>query len=376
MRVALTYPDVSRTGGIERVVLECARHLHRRGHEVHLFASRWQADSLPKGATVHRVPSPSRPAALAMLQYRRRATRALRAIAPSAQVHASFGSQSPLGGVLWVPSVHKAAMEMILARRGRGRRLVQQVNPDHLMRLRFEREYYAGRGYAGLIACTAQVRAELARYHDVPEEDVVVLPLGFDDSEFNVNRRAELRERARSALGYGPAERVVVFVANELERKGFDTLLHAIARLRFPEVNLLVVGKVDPARHRSEIERLGLQSRVRYTGPAADVGFFHAASDVFALPTRYEPWGLAIVEALASGLPVVTTRLAGASVAITPAENGCLLDDPDDVDALASSLERLIGAELEAATVSASVSHLRWPAVLFRYEEILRSRAA
>jgi UDP-glucose:(heptosyl)LPS alpha-1,3-glucosyltransferase len=276
-----------------------------------------------------------------------------------------------------VPSVHQAAMDMILSRRGLVGRLTQRVNPDHRTRLRLERDYYADRSYAGLIACTEQVRDELARYHSVPEEDVVVQPLGFDSSEFDVSRRAELRPRARAELGLGSGDRVVLFVANELERKGFDTLVRAIARLRDPDVQLLVVGRVSSVGYAGELDGLGLTQRVRFLGPSSDIGYFHAAADVFALPTRYEPWGLVIVEALASGLPVVTTRLAGAAAVVDEDRTGCLLDDPDDVEATAAGLDRLLrGGAASPEAASASVSELAWPRVLERYERILLDVAA
>lgn len=376
MRVALTYPDVTRAGGIERVVVECANYLAARGHDTRLIASRVEPGVVDDRVRVEHVPSPRRPVFMAMLRYRARATRALEAAADEIDVHASFGSQSPRGGVLWVPSVHQAAMDMILSRRGLLGRTKQRINPDHLARLRLERGYYAGRSYAGLIACTEQVRDELARYHAVPEEDVVVQPLGFDLSEFNVTRRGELRARARAELGLGSDDRAVAFVANELERKGFDTLVRAIARLREPDVHMLVVGAVSPAPYAGELDRLGLASRVRFVGPSGDVGYYHAAADVFALPTRYEPWGLAIVEALGSGLPVLTTRLAGASVAVEDGRTGRLLDDPDDVEAAAGALEWLLreGAA-PAEAISASVSELAWPRVLERYERILAAVA-
>jgi UDP-glucose:(heptosyl)LPS alpha-1,3-glucosyltransferase len=372
MRVALTYPDVTRAGGIERVVLECANYLVSRGHEARLLASRVEPGALDERVRVEHIQSPRKPDFMAMLRYRRRATDALAAAAGATDVHASFGSQSPRGGVLWVPSVHQAAMDMILSRRGFPGRLKQRVNPDHLTRLRLERDYYAGRTYAALIACTEQVRNELARYHAVPEQDVAVQPLGFDNSEFDVSRRNELRPGARAELGLGPGDRVVVFVANELERKGFDTLLRAIARLREPDLHLLVVGRVSPAGYAGELDRLGLGPRVRFVGPSSDIGYFHAAADAFALPTRYEPWGLVIIEALASGLPVVTTRLAGAAAAVEEGRAGWLLDDPDDVEGTAVGLDwALRGGAASPEAISASVNGLAWPRVLERYESIL-----
>jgi UDP-glucose:(heptosyl)LPS alpha-1,3-glucosyltransferase len=376
VRIALTYPDIRLSGGIERVVVECATHLYGASHEVHLLASRVEPGVLPEGIALHAVPSRRRPAGLAMVQYRRRATAELARLGERIDVHASFGAQSPGGGVYWVPSVHRAALDVILGRRTGAARLVQALNPDHLVRLRLEERHYRTRSYATLIASSETVRNDLVRYYDVPPEDIHLLPLGFRDEEFSASRRSRLRPEARASLGLGDSTRVVLFVANELERKGFGPLLEALSRLHDPDVKLLVVGNVSAGPYQETIERLGLGSRVEFLGPSADVGFVHAAADVFALPTLYEPWGLVIVEALASGLPVVTTALAGASVAIQPGVTGEVLDDPEDAARLAELLGALLnGAAVDAETISKSVEHLSWRRVLERYERILGGAA-
>ena len=177
-----------------------------------------------------------------------------------------------------------------------------------------ERQILSPGGYSHLLAAADRVKADVVERYGVPEGDVTVQPLGFDPRAFSVARRRGHRAEARAELGYDDEDRVVVFVANELERKGFDCLLEAAASVG--DVRLLVVGRVDLGPYRERIERLGLAGRVRAVGSVSDVVAYHAAADVFALPTRYEPWGLVIVEALAAGLPVVTSRLAGASVAV------------------------------------------------------------
>ena len=375
MRIALTYPHVNLVAGMERVVVESANHLTRAGHDVTVYATRW-ADVLEPEVRRHHVPTRPRPDALHVLQYSRRAGRALAVASPRNDVHASFTALSPPGGVYWTPSVHRAAYDEALARRSGSQRWVMRVNPFHLVRLQAERATFRPGGCALVLALTPDVKADVMRFYGVPAADIEVLPLPFDPAKFNAGRRAELRERARTALGYGERDRVVAFIANELERKGFDTLLEALARLE-PEVRLLVVGRVDGSRYQSQMERLGLSDRVRFHGPSEDVGLQHAAADAFALPTRYEPWGLVIVEALASGLPVVTSRLAGAAQAVREDETGRLLDDPDDPEELAAGLRwALNGAAPEPAAISASVADLTWERVLARYEAILARVAA
>ena len=115
-----------------------------------------------------------------------------------------------------------------------------------------------------------------------------------------------------------------------------------------------------------------MSERVKFTGPSNDVADYYAAADVFALPTQYEAWGLVIVEAMASGLRVLTSRLAGAAVAVDEGRTGRLLDDPADVTEIAGKLRRLLDEDGPSPDeVSASVAKYEWAQVLQGYESIL-----
>jgi UDP-glucose:(heptosyl)LPS alpha-1,3-glucosyltransferase len=367
VRVALTYPHVTLRGGVERVVVDTARHLVRAGHEVHVFAATFEDGVLDPAAVQHPVDVPARPDAVAALEFRRRATIALAADWPDWDTHASFSALSPLGGVFWCPSVHRQAYETMVGRRNLQGRLLQRVNPYHVVRLRLERQLLSPGGYAKVIALTDAISDEIQRFYDVPPEDIVVQPQGYDAERFSVARRAELRGPVRAELGLREEEQAVVFVANELERKGFDTLAAAAGLLGDLPLRLVVVGRVDAGRVRALAGE-----DVIVTGSTDDPARYMAAADAFALPTRYEPWGLVIVEALASGLPVVTTRLAGASRAVEDGRTGRLLASPDDPDELADALRWALGGGPVAEEVlEASVDWLRWEHVIGRYAEIL-----
>jgi len=374
MRVALSFPACHRRGGVERVILESANFLQRRGHEVHVFTSRWDEQLLEPGITCHRVRTAGRPAPLSVLTFAHQSRRELRQMRPCPDVLGSFGVQSPPGGVLWVQSVHKAWLEASRARRPLSGRLRQRLNPFHPVILALEHYQFAGRRYRKLIALTEQVKADLSRLYGVPDSDVEVIANGFAPAEFNLDRAQQLRDGVRRRLGFAEGERVVVFAANEFERKGFGPLLDATASLNDRSVHLLAVGRLNPTAYAGTIDRMGLSDRVKFTGPTDDVAQYYAAADLFALPTQYEAWGLVIVEAMACGLPVVTSRLAGAAIAVTEGQSGYLLDDPQSVQEIAEKLRLLLGGQhADRQWIAASVAPFSWPNVLPVYERVLEA---
>jgi len=371
MRIALIYPGCHRRGGIERVLLECANFLSDRGHEIHLIAADWDETLLRPAIVRHRVPLNFRfPAAMA-LEFAVRSSAALRAMKPAPDVVGAFGVQCP-SGVLWVPSVHRTWINISRQHRGVAGRLKQLCNPFHSVILALERSYFTGRKYKKLLALTHDVRTDLISLYGVPAQDIEILPNGFLESEFNIEKRFERRSEVRCKLGYTESDRVVIFVANELQRKGFFPLIEAVKSLDDPRVKILAVGRLDRAACKKELDRLDLSKRVHFTGPTSDAASYYAAADVFALPTQYEAWGLVIVEAMACGLPVLTSRLAGAAIAVQDGKTGRLLDDPRNVSEITAKLRPLLdGNHASAQEIAASVEQYYWSKIFTRYERAL-----
>jgi UDP-glucose:(heptosyl)LPS alpha-1,3-glucosyltransferase len=367
MRIALSNPDVGLAGGVERVVAEAANRLTAMGHHITVYASRVQAGVLNPKVRVRRVAVPASLDAHAGLGFRSRCTAAITADQPD--VHGAFSVLSPLGGVFWAPSVHRVGYRLLLSRRSATGRLAVRFHPYHRVRLRLERSMFAPGGCAGILAQTPDVRADIVRcYADVGEIDV--LPLGYDPTLFDPERRLARRDDVRRGYGFASDDRVFLFIANELERKGFDVLLEAASRM--PEAKILGAGRRAPSRQ--VVEAVGLQKRLVWVGHASDVGALYAAADALVLPTRYEPWGLVIIEALGSGLPVVTSRLAGAAEAVNDGRTGTLLENPEDSDELADAMRWAIqDCSAPPDEIAASVREYAWDRIVDRYGRALES---
>jgi glycosyltransferase involved in cell wall biosynthesis len=372
--VAVLFPTVGHRGGIERVCWDLLEFLAPR--HATAFVGSSAPEGLPRGVSMATVPGSAEPRVYELRARRDRFAAVVSSLRPGVRV--TLGSVVPPGDVLWVPSVHRAWLHA--ARTVRTGRVtlpawVRFAMPRHRVLLSMEAEYFT-EGRPRRILCTSPREVEdLVRYYHVDPGLTTVVPNPFDPERFNPDRRARDRDLARAELGIAEGELALMFVANELHRKGFAQLLEAMALADDRRMIVHVVGRAPIAPFRATIRRLGLEARVREHGSTADVGWYLSAADLMVLPTQYEPFGLVIIEALASGVPVLTTRLAGAASAVRDGRTGLVLDDPYDVDGLAALLVRAAGADLEqwGAEAATSVDEFRRDVVLRRVESLIFS---
>jgi len=373
MKIALSFPGCNRRGGVERIMFECARYLATNGHDVTVFASEFEQPAEGR-VKYHHVPVPSRPSFMRGPRYFRQCTRVLDR--NRFQAFNTHGVVCPFWGVHWAQSVHRAWMDRSRSFRAPWSvaRMKMRLNPLHPMILKLEEEHFGKRQYRKVITTTPEVQKDLEHYYNVPAADVVVIPNGFAPDEFNPARRAERRPAEREKLGLKPDDVALLFVANELERKGYRTLLSALSILKSPRLRLIVIGRPPVEEVRRQARDAGEEQAILACGSTGDVAAFHAAADIFVLPTQYEAFCLAILEALGSGLPVITTKIPGADNAIQPGVNGLLINDPRSGEELAEALRKLLD-DTARSTFSArapdTVRDYQWPVVLKRYENVL-----
>jgi glycosyltransferase involved in cell wall biosynthesis len=147
-------------------------------------------------------------------------------------------------------------------------------------------------------------------------------------------------EEDRAALGLPAAVALGLFVGDiRTPRKNLDTVLKAVAKV--PAVHLAVVGKLDGSPYPQMATQMGIEDRVHFLGFRRDVASLMRAADSFVFPSRYEACSLVLLEALGSGLPVITAETAGGAEIITP-ECGVVLQDPNDVAGIAEALQMLV----------------------------------
>jgi glycosyltransferase involved in cell wall biosynthesis len=217
-----------------------------------------------------------------------------------------------------------------------------------------------------VVAVSGTVRNELLAM-GVDAGRLHVIANGVDTAEFAPGPA----ERARFGL---PAEPVIALFAGDITtpRKNLDTVLRALQRA--PGVHLAVAGHCDRSPYPDMARSMGLADRVHFVGFRCDMNALMRSVDMFVLPSRYEPFGLVVLEAMASGLPVLTTIQAGVS-GLIPSDAGCVLDDPEDADRMAAWMTALAGdaalrQRMGDAARALAEAH-RWPAMAGEYVKLL-----
>jgi len=203
---------------------------------------------------------------------------------------------------------------------------------------------FLGRHIDRIVSLTSQIQSELLEV-GFPPDKIVVIPNGVDTRQFRPASKGE-KERIRENLAL-PKSPIVTFVGGLKPKKRVDFLLLAWTRIqeRHPDAHLLLIGD-GPLRPRLEAlcRLLGLATSVTFIGAVENVHLYLRASDLFVLPSLGEGLANALLEAMATGLPVITTDTVGNRDVIVQGENG-LLFPQDDEQALASLILRVLDGD-------------------------------
>lgn len=353
MKIALNSELVgARRGGAEKYAGSLARALATAGHEVHVVAREVDPGELPPEVVVHPVTLRRWPGLGALRAYRFAAAseQVLRGL--SVDLILGFSKVWYQDAYLSVGGPHPATLEYS-HRRFRSTtvrafwQLGKLLSPKQwVFRLIDHKAFGCGDRPTHVIAPSRMSAEHFVEYHGVPRERISVVYNGLDNAR-PLADAAAARQAFRHRHGLGPSEVAVLFVARNYSLKGLDPLLQAFAPVvtRYPQARLVVCGSRHESHHRRQAQRLGLGSRVQFLGFVDDVRECFAGADLFAFPTFYDPCSLVVLEAMAAGLPVITTRQNGAGELLREGIDGFVIDSPWAVEQLTHQLQRLVGNE-------------------------------
>ena len=199
-------------------------------------------------------------------------------------------------------------------------------------------------GLRAVICNSQMVATEIRRHFSIAADKLHVIYSGIDLEHFHPGHRRTMREAARTEFGFKGEDTVFSFVGSGFARKGLATAIDALAATRRHDMKLVVAGQDRTAtKFVAQSARAGVADQVIFLGGREDVRSVYAASDCFILPTRYDPFPNAALEALAMGVPIIVSRQCGAAELVIPGRNGWVCE-PGSVSQLARLMAELAGA--------------------------------
>ena len=227
-----------------------------------------------------------------------------------------------------------------------GRRLLLTVNPYHGYIRWAEKQVFTSPRLKAVICNSKMVREEIRLYFGLPDEKLQIIHNGVDTEIFHP-RLKQHRADIRAKHGIPEEANLFLFVGSGFERKGVAALLEAMTQLPASACLLLVGRDKRMGKFRRHAEQLGLGGRVVFVGSQPDVRPYYGSADVLVLPTLYDPFPNVVLEAMATGLPVITSTKCGAAELVESGGGG-MVCDALDIPALARAMQSLMVPERAA----------------------------
>ena len=321
LRICFVRRGYSQSGGAEAYLKRLAHGIVEAGYDAQLVTTEaWPRDDWPFGA-IRRLQSGS------VMEFARN----LEKIRPQLRCNVLMSLERA-----WSCDVYRAGdgvHRAWLARRRKFElpleRFVRGLNPKHRAILRLEEALLANRGAGRVIVNSQMVKAEIVELYGYPADKIDLVRNGVPLGQFRFDPK--LREESRDQLKVERDEFALLFAGSGWERKGLRFAIAAMALCDNRKLRLLVAGRGNQRYYKSK--------HVQFLGEVPDPARVYSAADIFILPTIYDPFSNACLEALACGLPVITTRSNGFSEIIENGVHGSTVDLANNVTGLRDAIQ-------------------------------------
>jgi UDP-glucose:(heptosyl)LPS alpha-1,3-glucosyltransferase len=351
VKIALVHKRLDKSGGTELDLYRTAAGLRDLGHEVHLFCSEFVIDP-PERTFAHSIPIVPLGRTARLWSFATIAPRIIRPFPCDLVMNFDrlfFQDVLRSGG-----GSHRAFLQEVGKEGGLRRRLWHRLSPYHRSLLALERQQFKPGHYKRILTVSEAVKRELLATYAVPKDKVTVIYNGVDHKRFHPGLRDRFRETIRKKWHIPPDAPVVLFVGNSFRRKGLDRLLKVWSFPEMKEIYLMVVGDdARPGRYKALAERQA-NGRVVFVGRRDDVECYYGAADLLALPAVTEAFGNVVLEALASGLPVVVSRNVGAAEVLRGGLAEGIVVHPEDPEEIGTQLLAMLQRSLHPSFSSAA----------------------
>ena len=345
LRIVFVRRGYSRSGGAEAYLKRLAAGIVKAGCEVQLVTTNeWPEDQRPFGS-IKRLGSTSGIGFADELEQ----------IRPQLHCDVLLSLER-----VWSCDVYRAGdgvHRAWLARRRKFeiplKQFVRGASRKHRDLLQLEESLFEKRKAGRVIVASQMVVNEITDLYRYPADKINVVRNGVPLDRFRFD--PELRERSRAGLKLKQDQIALLFAGSGWERKGLLFAIEAMALCKNRKMRLLLAGRGDARQYQTMRLRFWRENPVEFLGEVADLVPVYAAADIFILPTIYDPFSNACLEALASGLPVITTRSNGFSEIIKDGVHGSVIEDAGNLIALRDAIRFWSDSSLRDAARSANI---------------------
>jgi UDP-glucose:(heptosyl)LPS alpha-1,3-glucosyltransferase len=224
-----------------------------------------------------------------------------------------------------------------------------------------------------LIAVSSLVQRDLEENYGIPKDNITVVHNGVNLQDFFPPSYNE-KEKLQQKYGFDKSKISLLFIGGSAyERKGFRFLCKALPQIS-KDVTIIAVCRRLSKEYRKILSDNALDERVKIIEYVPNISEIYRAVDIYALPTIYDPFPLATLEAMASGLPVVISSFAGSTDIIKDWKNGIIIDDPRNVMKLATLINKLAESDsmrkFMGSNARETVERLSWSNVARKIMEV------
>ncbi|MFN3480648.1 MAG: glycosyltransferase family 4 protein [Thermodesulfovibrionales bacterium] len=317
-------------GGAERYLQTLIRELIKLGHEIHVFANQWSDE---EGIIFHKVDIIPFTSFLSTFTFNRNSRFKIQdsrfdcIISFERTTHQDIYRAGEGCHAEWLRI--RSGFEPLY------KKVTFKINPLHLLLLHLEKRIF--RDTRLIIANSKMVKEQIIKHYGVPDDKIITIYNGVDLERFNPGNREPWRHSVRDSLGISEESMVLLFVGSGFERKGLGTLIKALPLIK-ADTKVLILGKGKVYKYMALAKRLGVSERILFLGAQSEIERFYVAADLFVLPTLYDPFSNATLEAMASGLPVITTNNNGAAEIIDNRKEGYVIESLSDHEELADKI--------------------------------------
>ncbi|MBI2608009.1 MAG: glycosyltransferase family 4 protein [Deltaproteobacteria bacterium] len=332
MRLVFIKKKFNPYGGAEKYLLTLIHHLKKEKEDIHIISADWPEI---KGITQHFVNHISWDSTLSTWSFNKKASHMVDALKPDLTI--SFERTT-------CQDIYRAGdgcHQEWLAQRKKSSSLFKKLSfyfsPLHRTLLHFDKKIFTKTPY--IIANSHYVKDQIIRYYKVLDSKIQVLYNGVDTHYFTPTINKEVRPFT------------LLFIGSDFERKGLEVVLKSL-KLLPSNIKLNVVGKGNIHKYKKIAQEENVLERVTFLGPQKEISHIYHSGHILVLPTIYDPLSNVVLEALASGLPVITSKNNGASEMIENGKEGYILNDHLSHEELAQKMKQVIN-NLSSLSVNA-----------------------